>query len=126
MRDEQSNSAGCGGVGPAGITNRFAMSVATTPALALAVEANNVLNPASLRRFRARWIAGRRMSASTSRTRAPDCASTTAVLMLVVVLPSCGSGLVTTMIFGGAPGDDSISEVRKARYASETCERGRE
>jgi hypothetical protein len=38
-----------------------------------------------------------------------------AVLMLVVVLPSCGMALVTMITRGGAPSEDSNSEVRNAR-----------
>ena len=41
------------------------------------------------------------------------------VLMLVVVLPSCGSALVIRIVFGGAPTDVSKSEVRNARYDSD-------
>src|SRR5579884_2295325 len=68
---------------------------------------------------------GRRRSASTNSTRAPFCASTTAVLMLVVVLPSCGSALVTRMTFGGAPVEERRMEVRSARYDSTMSDRGR-
>src|SRR5271170_2871596 len=60
-----------------------------------------------------------------SRTRTPFCASTIAVLMLVVVLPSCGRALVTMMTFGGAPRLESSNEVRSARYDSAICDWGR-
>src|SRR5258708_26562071 len=59
------------------------------------------------------------------RTRTPFCASTMAVLMLVVVLPSCGRALVTMMTLGGAPRFDRRSEVRSARYDSAICDWGR-
>ena len=45
----------------------------------------------------------------------PFCASTTAVLMLVVVLPSRGNALVIRMVLGGAPTEVS-NDVRRARY----------
>jgi hypothetical protein len=48
-----------------------------------------------------------------------------AVLMLVVVLPSCGRALVTMMTLGGAPRLESRSEVRSARYDSAICDWGR-
>src|SRR5690349_17066507 len=69
---------------------------------------------------------GRRRSASIRRTRVPFCARTTAVLMLVVVLPSRGRALVTKIVFGGAPREVRSKEVRKARYDSAICDCGRE
>src|SRR5437660_7740667 len=68
---------------------------------------------------------GRRKSASIKSTRTPFCARTTAQLILVVVLPSCGRALVTMMIFGGEPTFDNSSEVRRARYDSAICDCGR-
>src|SRR5579871_4617164 len=68
---------------------------------------------------------GRRRSASIRRTRTPFCARTTAVLILVVVLPSCGRALVTIMTLGGAPMLDSNREVRRARYDSAIWDCGR-
>src|SRR5579872_2983022 len=68
---------------------------------------------------------GRRISASIKRTRTPFWASTTAQLMLVVVLPSCGRALVTMMTLGGAPRFDRSREVRRARYDSAICDCGR-
>ena len=47
----------------------------------------------------ARWAAGR--FSSTSSTRTPFCASTMAVFMLVVVLPSCGRALVMSLMILG-------------------------
>ena len=44
------------------------------------------------------------------------------MLMLVVVLPSCGRALVTMMTFGGAPRLESKREVRSARYDSAICD----
>src|ERR1700694_578013 len=69
---------------------------------------------------------GRRRSASTSRTRLPSCASTIAELMLVVVLPSSGSGLVNKINWGGVSGIERRIEVRRARYDSAIAEFGRE
>src|SRR5438309_10341515 len=46
--------------------------------------------------------------------------------MLVVVLPSCGIALVTRTTLGGAPREDSSSEVRSARYDSAICDCGRD
>src|SRR5437660_9168003 len=59
------------------------------------------------------------------RTRTPFCASTMDVLVLVVVLPSCGRALVTIITLGGAPRLESRSEVRSARYDSAICDCGR-
>ncbi len=47
---------------------------------------------------------GRRMSASMSRTRAPPYASAIAMLQAVVVLPSSGCALVTTIVLAPSPG----------------------
>ena len=45
----------------------------------------------------------------------PFCARTTAQLMLVVVLPSCGSALVTIITLGGAAEVGKEEGVRSAR-----------
>src|SRR6476659_7770984 len=71
------------------------------------------------------WILGRRRSASISNTRVPFCANTVAVLMLVVVLPSCGKALVMRIVLGGAPSEVKSKDVRKARYDSDICDCGR-
>src|SRR6185369_14214039 len=56
-------------------------------------------------------------------TDAPNWASETAVLTVVVVLPSPGCPLVTRIIIGGPPALDSITDVLNTRYASATDER---
>src|ERR1700704_4024950 len=68
---------------------------------------------------------GRLKSASISRTRTPFWARTTAQLMLVVLLPSCGNALVIIITLGGAPRLDNSREVRRARYDSAICDCGR-
>src|SRR3954471_15752361 len=70
-------------------------------------------------------MVGRRISASTSNTLPPFCARTIAVLILVVVLPSCGNTLVTMMTFGADPMDERRMDVRSARYDSATSDFGR-
>src|SRR5580692_10557107 len=96
MRGDPSNSAGYWGLGPAGITESLGIqgifngrSDGCSPAI-------RELRPDGP--FKLSWVhkVGRRMSASTKRTLAPCCAKAAAKLMLVVVLPSCGSALDTS------------------------------
>src|SRR5829696_2340200 len=56
-------------------------------------------------------------------TEDPNCARLMAVLIEVVVLPSPGWPLVTSITFGGLSTDDSNTEVLSTRYASATEER---
>src|SRR6185312_11091411 len=117
---------GCGGGGPAGSTKRFGrIDDVTIRSSGELLPVKTVLRPVRLRSLNVWWMVGRRMSPSTSRTLPPFCANTIAVLMLVVVLPSCGRALVTMMIFGAAPIEDSRIEVRSARYDSATSDFGR-
>src|SRR6185312_12586302 len=117
---------GCGGGGPAGSTKRFGkMDEVTIKSSGELLPVKTVLRPVRLRSLNVWWMVGRRISPSTSNTLPPFCASTMAVLMLVVVLPSCGSALVTIMILGAAPIEDSKIEVLNARYDSATSDFGR-
>src|ERR1700683_2312426 len=103
MCSELINSDGQGDLGPDGMTKRLGNRGDGS------ITDSGVRNPA--RTFERPAVAliprvlqtdGCRRSASTSSTRLPSCAMTIAALMLVVLFPSCGSGLVTSMILGGA------------------------
>src|SRR3954452_22054324 len=99
---DPSNSAGCGGGGPAGSRKRLGNCGTCVMVFSnLLLPVSNVLNPTFGLMLNTLCTLGRRKSASTSSTRAPFCASTTAVLMLVVVFPSCGNALVISMTLGG-------------------------
>ena len=78
----------------------------------VAFPVSTLLRPVAGPMPRVLWMLGRRRSASINRTRVPFCASTMAVLMLVVVFPSCGKALVTRMTLGGAPSEVSSKDVR--------------
>src|SRR5208282_6819639 len=126
MLEEASNSAGLGGGVPAGRMKRLGTSgEIVIVCCRVALPVSTLLRPLRGPIPRVLWTLGRRKSASTRRTRTPFCASTIAVLMLVVVLPSCGRALVTMMTLGGAPRLESRSEVRRARYDSAICDWGR-
>src|SRR5208282_114523 len=126
MLEDASNSAGFGGGVPAGIMKRLGrMGEVVMVCCMVALPVSTLLRPLRGPMPRVLWTLGRRKSASTSRTRTPFCASTMAVLMLVVVLPSWGRALVTMMTLGGAPRLESKSEVRSARYDSAICDCGR-
>src|ERR1700731_2603636 len=126
MTLEPSNSAGCGGIGPAGIIHKFGTrangtitsSILSTPLITLLTQPRD-RKPNSLS------MPGRRRSASMSNTRLPRCAKTSAEFALIVVLPSCGKALVTSMTFGGAPNEERRIEVRRDRYASAASDFGR-
>src|SRR4051812_19859507 len=126
INDDPSSSAGCGGVGPAGSRNRLGnFGTCVIVFSILLVPVSSVLSPTFGLMLKTLCTDGRRRSASISSTRAPFCASTTAVLMLVVVFPSCGNALVISRTFGGAPVADNRMEVRSARYDSEISDFGR-
>src|SRR5579864_1052431 len=102
MCAELSNSEGQGDMGPDGRTNRLGnCGDGRITDCGSAYPARTVVSPAPDAIPRALEIDGRRRSASTNSTRLPSCASTIAELMLVVVFPSCGSGLVTSINLGG-------------------------
>ena len=67
---------------------------------------------------------GRRMSVSTISTRPPASAIVTPRLIAVVVLPSCGLGLVTTIVRGGLSGDMNRMLVRIERQHSAATDFG--
>src|SRR6185369_9702289 len=56
------------------------------------------VSPGSRETSNAEWIAGRRRSADTTRTRLPACANAVARFAATVVLPSRASGLVTRIV----------------------------
>src|SRR5688572_9465500 len=68
--------------------------------------------------------AGRRRSASTTRTLAPLSARATARLAVVVVFPSPGLALVSTSARPPSDGSEKIRFVRRTRYASATAASG--
>src|ERR1700675_1133511 len=105
MLEEASNSAGFGGGVPAGMMKRLGrIGDVVMVCCRVALPVSTLLRPLRGPIPRVLGILGRRKSAATSRARTPLCASTFAVLMLVVVLPSCGRALVTIITLGGAPG----------------------
>src|SRR5262249_43646114 len=67
---------------------------------------------------------GFRISASINTTFEPVCVKEIARLTAVVVLPSLGAALVTTIVRGGWPEFESKSDVRIERYASAINEDG--
>ena len=74
----------------------------------------------------ARWSAGRRMSASMSRTRCFCCASMTARLIDVVDFPSFGPGLDnSTVRIGFSSVLMNMRFIRRFRYAPPRGRRGR-
>jgi len=125
MRAELNSSEGQGGTGPDGSRNRLGNCGEGRITDSGAVfPARTVVSPAPDAMPRVLEIDGRRRSASTSSTRLPSCTITIAELILVVVFPSCGSGLVININLGGASGKESRIEVRRARYASAISEFG--
>src|SRR5947207_7222828 len=126
MRAELNNSEGQGGTGPDGSRNRLGnCGEGRITDSGSVFPARTVVSPAPDAMPRVLERDGRRRSASTNSTRLPSCAITIAQLMLVVVFPSCGSGLVTNIILGGASGKERRIEVRSARNASAISEFGR-
>ena len=123
MVEEPSSSAGRSCTEPAGIKERFGTSsqerIASIPVV---LSSRRALKPGSLGIPNASCRVGLRRSASTSSTRFPCCAMTTAAFTAVVVLPSLGSGLVTSSILRSA--EASKIEVANARYASAIAEAG--
>ena len=126
MTVEPSNSAGCGGIGPAGKIHKFGTSGnGTMTSSILSPPLMSVLRPPRDRKPNSLSMPGRRRSASTSNTRPPRCAKTNAEFALIVVLPSCGTALVTSITLGGEPNEERRIEVRSDRYASAASDLGR-
>src|SRR5438876_8779131 len=92
--------------------------------LSVAVPARNEVRPLTLFKENTVWIRGFRMSASIRRTFEPVCVNEIATFTAVVVLPSLGAALVTTIVRGGWPDDESNNDVRTERYASAISEEG--
>src|SRR5579872_70233 len=122
MRSDPKSSAGWGGLGPDGNTNKPGCIDCKITCPPSSVPASKLLRPSEALRPKMSWMHGLRMSASTNRTFLPCWASTIAEFTLVVVFPSPGNGLVNKMVFGGAPNDDSRIDVRKLRYDSAICD----
>src|ERR1039458_1872654 len=126
MTVEPSNSAGCGGIGPAGKIHKFGTSVnGTTTSSNLSPPLMRVLRPPRDRKPNSLSMPGRRRSASISNTRLPRSAKTSAEFALIVVFPSCGKALVTRITLGGPPYEERRIAVRRDRYASAASEFGR-
>src|SRR6266550_5472309 len=126
MCPELNNSEGQGGMGPDGNRNRLGnCGEGRITDSRSAFPARTVVSPAQDAMPRILETDGRRRSASTNSTRLPSCAITIAELMLVVVFPSSGTGLVTNINLGGASGKERRIEVLSARYASAISEFGR-
>src|SRR6266550_2379154 len=126
MCAEFNNSEGQGGMGPDGSRNRLGnCGEGRITDSGSVFPAKTVVSPGPGSMPRALEIDGRRRSASTNSPRLPSGAITIAELMLVVVFPSCGSGLVTNINLGGASGKERRIEVLSARYASAISEFGR-
>src|SRR5579863_7961898 len=116
MLVEARSSAGFGGGVPAGNIDKLGSTGDRVMAcFRVVLPVSTLLSPLRGPIPSVLWMLGRLRSQSTSRTRTPFCASTTAQLMLVVLLPSWGRALVTMMTLGGAPRWESRSEVRRAR-----------
>src|ERR1700693_6647280 len=123
---EPSNSAGCGGIGPDGRIHKVGTSgQGSTTSSTLSDPLIRVLRPPRDLMPNSFPTAGRRRSASTSKTRLPRCANTRDEFALMVVFPSCGIALVTRITFGGAPNEERRIDVRSARYASAASDCGR-
>src|ERR1039457_1867134 len=126
MTVEPRNSTGGGGIGPDGKIHKFGTCAnGTTTASSLSTPLMRVLRPPRDRKPNSLSMPGRRRSASISNTRSPRCAKTSAELALIVVFPSCGKALVTSITFGGAPNEERRIEVRRDRYASAASDLGR-
>src|SRR6202046_1288758 len=122
MRTEERRSAGFGGIGPVGKTQRFGITGCGTVTKSMdETPARYELSPAYFPsgRLKARVTPGLRRSASISNVRSPNCARVTAKLTAAVVFPSRGRALVTRITCGGCSACDSSREVRKALKASE-------
>src|ERR1019366_4723323 len=129
MRAEESKSAGFGGIGPVGTTQRFGITGCGTVTKSMdETPARYELSPAYFPsgRLNARSTPGLRRSPSISNVGAPNCASVTARFPAAVVFPSRGSALVIRITCGGCSACESKSEVRKDLNASETCDCGME
>jgi hypothetical protein len=86
--------------------------------------AAKVLRPMRPLRPKRGCTLGRRRSPSISSTRVSPWASTQAMLLAMVVLPSDAVELVKRMYFGGLPLVESNSEVRSERSDSANCDSG--
>ena len=117
MRCEPNNSEGLGGIGPLVNTRQgfdlgrlhIAFSDTFSPA------SSEVVRPMLLGTPKTLCSTGRRRSVSTTITRWPVCASTTARLAVVVLLPSPGPELVTNRLRTGLSTLENWMFVRNVR-----------
>ena len=122
---EFSSSDGFGGKGPLGNTSKLGNTLGRTASRIVASPMRRFVKPGSRRTSMARWSAGRRTSASTSRTRCPCCASMTATLIDVVDFPSFGPGLEKSSVWMGSSSVlMNMRFIRRVRYASAVGSRG--
>ena len=114
------NSDGFGGFRPPVTSETFSMSVSCIMSSIFACPERNRLSPLSFFFLKIPCRRGFLISASTRSTRFPFWAMAIARLQAVVVLPSCGPGLVISCVFRG---HSSVAEksmlVLIALYASE-------
>src|SRR5689334_3415282 len=92
--------------------------------LSLAAPARKLDSPTEISNENSVCMRGLRMSASIKTTLQPVCISEIARLIAVVVLPSLGAALVTSIVLGGRPEEESNKDVRTERYASAINEDG--
>ena len=122
IRSEPSTSLGFGGTLPAASTSRlFDFGVRCSTSASAARPASTSLRPAPPGSPIVFATIERRRSPSTRTTVVPAAASVRARLHAIVDLPSPGSGLVTTIVFGGWSTSMNWRLVRRARSASETA-----
>ena len=127
MRCEPKISAGLGGYGPEDMKSSLPLSCRSISWIAseiAAPPANTFVRPGSRFTPKTPCRSPRRRSASINSVLMPCCVSVMARFAAVVDLPSCGSGLVKTMILGGLSGFENVRLVRRLLYASETGFRG--
>src|SRR5208337_1195624 len=123
---DESSSAGSGGRGPAGKTQRFGTRsywIKTSSREWAPVK--KLLKPFSLETPSVFATEGRRKSASTIKTGPPLWAKDIARLQAVEVFPSPTCALVTSKVCGGRGAVESKTEVRRLRNASASGEDGR-
>src|SRR2546429_150341 len=123
-RGDSISSPGLGRTGPLGSRNRFLMFVSETASSREQCPSNTLDSPFAFAHLKILCMRGLRISASMRITRAPVCATMTAVLTAVTVLPSPGTALVMTTERVGADPDDKKNDVRTERYDSAMMELG--
>ncbi len=99
-RGPASSSAGLGGIGPLGTTNRLGHMVGWTASARPRAPVSRLLTPLRLSAPIALWRDGFRRSRSISRVRSPSRAKLCARAMALVDLPSSGRALVMVRTLG--------------------------